>query len=219
MIEPNSLISRLMTFVLASALVLLIILITTLFKLFPLERTQVLFLSSEPSAGRVIAIQKFDINNENLSIYKENFLKEYMVKRNQIIPDNATMRNIWRADSGGIVYNYSSTDVYKKFMATDFWHAIMIGRFEPLTFKCDVSFDKIVLRRRRPEFETYAITFRWICSNENDTRQTASKDFTIAVSLAFQSNLDWNERLDNPLGLKVVGYEVESGGNDPLNIF
>jgi len=51
--------------------------------------------------------------------------------------------------------------------------------------------------------------------------QYLSKTFTIAVSLAFLPNIRWNERLDNPLGLKVVGYVVESddsgGRNDPLN--
>jgi type IV secretory pathway component VirB8 len=47
--------------------------------------------------------------------------------------------------------------------------------------------------------------------------QYLSKTFTIAVTLAFLPNIRWNERLDNPLGLKVVGYVVEDGGNDPLN--
>jgi type IV secretory pathway component VirB8 len=39
------------------------------------------------------------------------------------------------------------------------------------------------------------------------------------VSVEFQPNVSWNERLDNPLGLKVVGYEVESGGGDPLDAY
>jgi len=49
------------------------------------------------------------------------------------------------------------------------------------------------------------------------TGQVEAKTFTIAISLAFQPNIRWNERLDNPLGLKVIRYVVENGGSDPLN--
>ena len=158
------------------------------------------------------------MNQHNLGTFKENFIKQYIVARNQIIPSYFAMQRRWRADSEGLVYAMSSIEIYAEFTRTDMWHAVMIGRVEPLTFRCDVSFGRIVLRARRIEenFETYAVNFRYICEDES-AGQSIAKDFTIAISIAFQDSVNWNERLDNPLGLKVVGYEIESAHGDPLN--
>lgn len=217
MVEPSGFVSRLMTFVLAVCLAVLVIMIVTLNQMFPLERTQIFFLDSRPNAEQTIKIQNFDINPKNLGVFKENFIREYITARNQIIPSNVAMRHKWRADANGIVYALSSIDVYAAFMKTDLWHAIMVGKYEPFTFRCDVSFDRISPRKTGEKIETYAVSFRHICSDES-TGQSTPKDFTIAVSLEFQSGINWNERLDNPLGLKVVGYEVENKGKDPLNV-
>jgi type IV secretory pathway component VirB8 len=216
MIEPTSLISRLMVFVMAGAVTVLIVLIATLSEMFPLERTQIFFLKSEPSANQVISIEKFGMTLANIGEYKNVFIKEYVVKRNQILPDNGTMQTRWRSDKNGVVYAYSSIDVYSKFIDTEMWNAVMVGKYQPLTFNCNVSFGKIIPRQRTSDFEKYAVNFRYICYDES-ARQSISKDFTIALSLAFQTNINWDERLENPLGLKVVGYEIESGDTDPLN--
>lgn len=216
MIEPTSLISRLMVFVMAGAITVLIVLIITLSEMFPLERTQVFFMKSEPSANQVISIEKFGMTLANMGQYKDAFIKEYVEKRNQILPNNETMQLRWRSDKNGIVYSYSNIDVYSKFMDTEMWNAIMVGKYQPLTFNCNVSFGKISPRQRTQDFEKYAVKFRYICYYES-ARQSVSKDFTIALSLAFQTKINWDERLENPLGLKVVGYEIESGGTDPLN--
>jgi type IV secretory pathway component VirB8 len=208
-----------MTFVLACCLTALLALIAALSQMFPLERTQVFFLESRPQADQIISIEKFDVTPQNIGAYKENFIREYVAARNRIIPSNADMRLKWRADSSGLVFAYSSLDVYSEFIKTDMWHAIMVGKYEPLTFRCDVLFDKIAPRQLGSQPEKYAVKFRYVCGDERDksTGQTLSKDFTIAVSLEFQNRLKWDERLDNPLGLKIVGYEVEDGGDDPLN--
>lgn len=217
MIEPTSLLSRLMAFVLAGCLTILIIMIVTLSQMFPLERTQIFFLASEPKSDQVISIKNFNVDARDLATYKENFIKEYIIARNQIVPSYPVMRRKWRADAIGSVFVYSSPDIYADFMKTDMWNAIMIGRYEPLAFRCDVSFYKTEPRRLGGAIEQYAVKLRYICADES-TGQSEAKDFTIAISVAFQSNVNWNERLDNPLGLKVVGYEIEDGGRDPLNV-
>ncbi|MDR3208945.1 MAG: type IV secretion system protein [Rickettsiales bacterium] len=216
MIEPSGLVSRLMTFVLAGCLTVLVILAATLSNMFPLERTQVFFLTSRPDAEQVISIQKFDMTPENLNVYKDNFVKEYIVARNQITPSKTEMARKWRSDASGLVYAYSNIDVYADFMKTDLWNAILAGSYERIPFRCDVSFNKNMIPRKiDAEVEKYAVRFKYLCIDET-TGQSIGKDFTIAISLAFQPSLKWNERLDNPLGLKVVGYEVEDGG-EPLN--
>jgi type IV secretory pathway component VirB8 len=215
MIEPSGLVSRLMTFVLAGCLTVLAALAATLAEMFPLERTQVFFLTSGPRSEQVVSIQNFDMNRQNLDIYRDNFIKEYITARNQISPSGAAMQRKW--DTSGLVRNYSSLDVYRAFMDTEMWHAIMQGMYDRIPFRCDVNFDKpIAPRETGGEIKKYAVSFKYVCADES-TGQSTSKDFTIAVSLAFQPNLKWSERLDNPLGLKVVGYEAESAGGDPLD--
>jgi type IV secretory pathway component VirB8 len=216
MLEPSRLLSRVMAFTLAGLAAALAALIAALSGMFPLERTQVFFLSTRPESAQIINITKFDMAVENLDAYKESFIKEYITARNQIVPDYPLMRRKWRADGGGLVFNYSDMDVYRGFMKTDMWHAIMEGKYEPFSFRCDVSFDKIVPRERGGEIEKFAARFRYICSDKS-TGQGAPKDFTIRLGLRFQTELNYGERFDNPLGLKVVEYIVEDGGGDPLN--
>ena len=47
-IEPPILLSRLMTFVFAAALVVVVVLVVTLAKMFPLNRPQIFFLTTQP---------------------------------------------------------------------------------------------------------------------------------------------------------------------------
>lgn len=216
MIEPSGFVSRLMTFVLAGCLTALVVLIVALAQMFPLSRTQIFFLADQPKSDRMISIEKFDMTAQNLGTYKENFIKEYVIARNEIAPSNTAMRRRWRVGDGP-VYAYSSIDVYADFKQTDFWYAIMEGKYEPLMFRCEVSFDKIMPRETGGEIEKYAVRFHYICTDEFAGHKVA-KDFTISIGLQFQTKLRWSERLDNPLGLKVVAYEIESGGGDPLNI-
>ncbi|MDR1826635.1 MAG: hypothetical protein LBQ49_02995 [Rickettsiales bacterium] len=216
MIEPSGFVSKLLTFVLAGCLATLVALVAALTQMFPLERTQVFLLGSRPNAEQTISIKEFDVTMKNIDAYKENFIKEYILARNQIVPSNILMRRKWRAGAEGPVFAYSSTEIYAALMKTDMWHAIMLGTYEPLTFRCDVSFDKILPRVTGGNLETFAVRFRYICTDES-TGQSTSKDFTIAVSTEFREQVGWSERLDNPLGLKVVGYEPEIGG-DPLNV-
>jgi len=221
MIEASSLSSRLFTFVLAACLTTLVVLIVTLAGMFPLERAQIFFLTSRPADNQIIAIQNFDMNRGSLDTYKQQFIREYIIARNQIMPSNHVMRARWRV--GGLVHSYSSLPVFQEFVRTRFWHAVMEGRHEPLTFRCDVTFDRIAPRGRTPDAETFAVTFRHICRIDDAfitpdfAGQECSKTFTMAVTVEFLPNIRWDERLDNPLGLRVIGYTTEDGGNDPLN--
>lgn len=210
MIAPTGLISRLFTFVMAACLTTLVILIATLYSMFPLERTQVFFLTSRPANDQFIKIEGFDMSPTNMQAFKERFIREYMVARNQIVQSNNAMQIRWRPN--GLVHSYSSLEIFQEFIRTNLWRAIMENRHEPLFFRCDVSFGRIRLRTA----DTFEVNFAHICRdvlNENPG-QSISNNFTIAVTVEFQPELRWNERLDNPLGLKVVGYVVEQDGRD-----
>jgi len=216
MIEPPRLLSRLMAFVLAGSLAIFIVLVAALERMFPLEKTQIFFLSSKLEPDQVVAIQRMDLNPNSLEAYKISFIKDYMIKRNSVYPSNTAMRRIWYAGASSPLYAYSDEEVFRAMTKTDLYYAVMEGKWEPLIFNCGVTFAK------QPELHTratgtYSVRISYQCKDDS-SGQTQSKPFTILVSVKVMDSVRWNERLDNPLGLKVVGYEVMDGDPDPLDV-
>ena len=65
--------------------------------------------------------------------------------------------------------------------------------------------------------DVWAVTFRYFCSDID--RQTDKKEYTIRIKLDAPSDatIKWDERFNNPLGIRVSEYVVESGNGDPLD--
>lgn len=224
-IEPPVLMSRLMTFVFAVAVVVVVVLLVTIVKMYPLDRTQIFFLTTQPRADMEIKLTSFSPDDANLETYKTAFIKEYIKARNEIIPNATVMQKKWSAaDNNGYVYMWSTPDVYAAFAKTDMWNAYMntIPDFE---FRCPVEFTS--LTPRTSTRDTYAVSFRYFCTNSNgqDTQENSTivlrRDYTIVIGLEIdaQNTIKWSDRLKNPLGIRVNKYEVESGGGDPLDGF
>ncbi len=211
-IEPPVLLSRLMIFIFAASLVMLGALAVTISKMYPLNKTQILFLSQEPKSDTEIYLTEFTPNEKNIELYKIAFIKEYIKARNEIYPNAGVMRKKWSATPDGIVYMWSSADVYKKFQETGMWNAYMsdIPTFE---FECPVEFGPV-----SPWGEnSYEVKFGYFCKDNNG--QTTKNYFTIVLQLEFENAIKWTDRLQNPLGIKVTEYSVKSGGVDPLDIW
>lgn len=222
-IEPPILVSRLMTFVFATSLVVLIVLVITLLKMFPLNKTQVFFLTTQPKSNLEIQISEFTPNSENIEIYKQAFIKEYIKARNEIIPNAGVMQRKWSATADGSVYSWSTPEVYSVFQKTAMWIAYMndIPDFE---FRCPVEFEAISPRSEN----TYAVNFRYFCTDasnsgghtpEKDSTIVLDKDYTIVLKLEQEKAIKWTNRLNNPLGMRVSEYKIESGNYDPLDDF
>jgi type IV secretory pathway component VirB8 len=209
--EPPVLLSRLMTFVFAGALVVVLILILTITRIAPLEKVQIFFLTTQPHDNLEISLQTYSPNDAGIEIYKENFIKEYVKARNEIIPNAGVMQRKWRADYNSQVYAWSAPDIYAQFAETRMVVAMMsdIPGFE---LRCPVDFRGGIAPRGDNK---YAVSFTYSCTDSSG--QAISKDYTIVVKLEMQKKIKWEERLRNPLGVKVVEYSVEAGGNDPLD--
>lgn len=211
-IEPPILLSRLMTFVFAAALVTVVVLIVTLSQMFPLTRPQVFFLTTQPRENMEIRLHAMTPDAENTEIYKRAFIKEYIKARNEIIPNVGVMRRKWSTTADGVVNTWSTPDVYAGLTQTDMWTAYM-NDVPDIEFYCPVEFNSIAPRAE----DTYAVNFTYFCTNNNG--QTDKKDYTIVIKLSSDDNtsIKWGDRLANPLGIRVSEYTVESGGGDPLN--
>ncbi|MDR1697091.1 MAG: hypothetical protein LBR41_02630 [Rickettsiales bacterium] len=210
-VQPSVLVSRVITFVFAAAFVAAIVMILALSNMWPLERTQVFFLTQSPAANTTIKITPFEPSDNNALIYKENFVREYIKMRNEIVPNSGIMQSRWRPDEGGVVYAWSAADVFVAFFGTHQVFEQTSGGPGRAT-RCTVEFTRGVTPHVGDQ---YTATFRHIC--DNNAGQQSAKDYTIIVTLAQDSDIPFVERLDNPMGIRVTGYSVQNGARDPLD--
>ena len=54
---------------------------------------------------------------------------------------------------------------------------------------------------------------------EDNNGQINQKNYTIRIGLSEnpKQDMEWGDRMNNPLGLKVSEYTIENGEGDPLN--
>ncbi|MDO4423752.1 MAG: hypothetical protein Q4C08_03085, partial [Pseudomonadota bacterium] len=116
-VEPPVLLSRLMTFVLATAIVVLGALAMTLANMFPLNRPQIFFLTTEIRDNLDVKLIEMPPVDNNLEDYKMAFVREYVRHRNEVFTNPVVMQSKWNAEDG-IVRKMSTDDVYKKFAET-----------------------------------------------------------------------------------------------------
>jgi type IV secretory pathway component VirB8 len=216
-VEPPVLLSRILTFVFAAVVVAVVVLVVTLTKLFPLNKTQVFFLTAQPRDNMEIELTPFAPNDKNIDTYKKAFVKEYIRTRNEILPNAKAMQRKWGAGIDGSVYAYSGRQVFDDFRTTAMWNAFMNVASDTDAipeFRCMVEFRDI--KPWNLERGQYAVVFSYFCMDNND-RQDCRKDYTIVVSVEAEDRIKWADRARNPLGLRVTEYRIESGDDDPLN--
>ena len=225
-IEPPVLLSRILTFVLATSIVVLGALVITLAKMIPLERPEVFFLFT-PTRATNIVIEPMtpDATNElTVETYKEGFIRQYIIARNTlgIGRDAIITRNNWDR----IVRPWSDKKVLAEFTQTNLYKQYRLNDFLP-TISCSVNFQHVnndlPILKTDDNNDIYEVKFTWVCKNENIGGQTTQKNYKIRIRI--QSDLDkklsglvnqLEKMRDNPLGIQVVEYTVK-GGDDPLN--
>jgi type IV secretory pathway component VirB8 len=191
--------------------VVLFVLFMTLGKMFPLNRPEIFFITTKPINSSSIQITELPANDENVEEYKKAFVMEYVRARNEVERNITVMRRKW-VDEGSVVEMWSTPEVYATFKKTDMYNAIE-SDYPDFVFSCPVTFmgEPLMLKE-----DTYTIMMRYHC--ESNSGPTDRRDYKIRVVLAKDNDtiIDWVERLNNPLGLKVKEYTVLNG-NDPLN--
>ncbi len=224
-IEPPVLMSRILTFALATSVVILAALAFTLLKMIPIERPQVFFLLT-PTRSTNLVIEPIDPNPSNKEAilnFKQGFIKEYVTARNTLDKSPLITRENWL----DVVKQWSTPNVYNKFQRTKLYKSYIFNETVP-EMTCSVNFDNVNDEAiRYISGNNFIVKFAWICKNENIGGQTTQKNYKIQIRI--ESELDKNasglsnnlEKLrENPLGILVSEYTVmddsESKG-DPLN--
>ena len=96
-IEPPFLLSRTMTFVLATALVVLVTLGMTIYKMFPLNRPQIFFLTTTIHDNQDIKLVEMQPRDVNTDRYKQEFVREYIRHRNEVLVNADEMQKKWNS--------------------------------------------------------------------------------------------------------------------------
>lgn len=221
-VEPPILMSRILTFVLATSVVVLAVLCVTLMKMIPLERPEVFFLLT-PTRATNVTIEPLTPDSTNkiaIDNYIRGFIREYVISRNTLSFNASVSKNMWTK----VVKPWSSSKVYSDFVNTRLYKEYAFSD-QVSTIKCSVNFpnstkDSAIVRTSNDD--TYLVNFMWIC--ENSGGQTTQKNYRIQIRI--QSDLDKNvsgtvdnlKKLSiNPLGIQVTQYTVLDGKGDPLN--
>ncbi|MBR5153545.1 MAG: hypothetical protein IKW57_02005 [Alphaproteobacteria bacterium] len=212
-VEPPILISRMMTFVMATALVVLGVLVITLAKLFPLNKPQVFFLTTTVRAEQDVRLVELQPRDANLDRYKRAFVREYIRLRNEVFTNANAMHKTWNSENGEV--RIMSTDqVYADFAKTTMFTALM-SEMPDFDFTCPVVFEGAPIYLASED--RYQVKFRYFCADS--TGRTWPKDYTIKIKLTSDQSpqIKWTDRIENPLGLRVQEYTVVEGDGDPLN--
>lgn len=214
-VEPPILLSRLLTFVFAAALVMLVVLVLTLDKMFPLNRPEVFFMITQNPQNLEVFVRELPPEDANMDIYKRAFIREYIKARNEVAPNAKVMVKKWNT-TDGVVYIWSTEDVFAEFMQTGMWTDLMSGT-PNFDFSCSVEFKDGAITPYTNDGSTYRANFVWFCTDSYG--QTDKKEYTIRIKLTSDDTkaLRWADRLENPLGIRVAEYTIESGETDPLD--
>ena len=222
--EPPVLVSKMLTFVLAGAVVVLATLGFTLLKMIPLERPEVFFLFT-PTRSSDMIILPFapdDVNERTMYWYKRGFISEYIIARYTIYPGQDVY--LTRKNWANVVKPWSSNDVFTKFTQTTIYKDYTFNTLLP-NVSCSVNFENMSGKEIRELHDNwYQVDFIWLCKDENSGRQTMTKNYKIQLRIEseLQSKIsDTPENIEklgqNPLGIRVVDYVIKEGGNDPLD--
>jgi type IV secretory pathway component VirB8 len=216
--EPNVLQTKITIFVLTGLVLTLGILLVTVYKMFPLNRPQIFFLRSVNRDNQdVQIINKLQKSDKMLQNYKVAFINEYIQHRNEIHQNRNVMEKKWNASDGAIRI-WSDDKVYEEFSKTKAFKRYMNAKQSP-NVTCGTNVTEtlpLTADVNTPNKERYQVGVIYSCVDKYGyTTQTSYK---IHVDIATDNTtLRWKNRLDNPLGLKVVQYKVVDGQTDPLD--
>jgi len=213
----------------ATALVVLGVLVWTLDEMFPLNRPQVFFLTSQNVRDKELTLT--EMPTKNLDEYKKQFIREYVRERNEIVPDVSQMRKKWAYSDDGVVKTRSTDAVFGKFVMTDMVNIIRQDLDEAFDISCAVEYPagrlSVVDDVNSNDTDTYIVTFTYVCNYGPLGDMEYRKPYKLRVKLESNAKnaIRWAERMENPLGFRVADYNViDTHGNimdleqnDPLN--
>ncbi len=197
--------SRMLALLFLAALTVLVFLLFAVQYMNPTTRTQVFYLESEPRLERKVSVEPFkpDEKNRQEFIKLARILVQEYVEQRESYNAGGYQEAAQKWAVGGPVYAFSSPEVYEQFTQGDSYKTGV----NPYN---DIS--KTVIPTNIEPLDYYGKKYRLnieVLETDKNTLQTVRNTFTIDITLDVIPLTETNlEELDNPLGIRVVGYEI-----------
>ncbi len=199
--------SRFLTVLAGVSLLTNFILVIAVMGLFPLERVQPFYLSSDQVSDKTIYVQRQlpqQMEQGQVGYFlAKTFITKYVLLREQITQDFRYMHSLWGRD-GELKY-LSSDDVYKNFRRSESYQNGLSNRKRKTRF----------VKLKEPVYN--AETGKWIIEGDvidqwDDGRSQDQQQIKISLTAEFsalQRKMPYKDRLKNPLGFVITNYEYQ----------
>ncbi|MGN0919156.1 MAG: VirB8/TrbF family protein [Alphaproteobacteria bacterium] len=186
------------------ALVANFLMLIALSGLMPLMRVQPFYLQSQSKDRQVISIQRPSPEELDSDILQEALVREYLLARFGIGADLSEVTRRWGID--GVVHEMSNESVFSDFNNKEAEPMLKQAGDDSLTRNVKILSVNRAERRQNSDV--------WVAEIELTDMSQKSKDFRVSLwsvemIVSFQNlgrQMDWSQRLKNPLGFKVIGF-------------
>ncbi len=186
-----------------------IVLISTYDKISPSAKREAFFVSSE--TGNIDALYVDRTKNDNFSISQnstgyeiaKSYILSYIIDRESVFANPSTMQNLWGVN--GFVYNFSSSDVYKDFINSNYYRSSIVNR-DKKVISANISEQNL---QYQPNTNVWIATVDIKTTNSDGTNPTfSSKEIKVSCDFTVgKDKIDLKNKWINPLGFKITSYE------------
>ena len=181
-----------------------IILFTALNSLQPLVRVQPFYITTQDKDRQIVNIVRPNTATLSSRVLQESFVRQYLVARLGIGTDVEELKRRWGIN--GTIQWMSETSVYNTFLRDFATNLIKMAEEEGLTRDVNILNTRLIPREDGKIYWQAEVQLIDLTRSAPD-RQVV--EWTIDMTIQFGrlgNNIQWGERLQNPLGFMVTSY-------------
>ena len=184
-----------------------LLLLVAVFSLVPLVRVQPFYLSTQDKDKQIIQVVRPNIADLNTEVLGESFIRQYLLARFTVGTNIPSLENTWGID--GLIDMESSQTVFQEFLRES--HGLVkLAKKEGFTR--NVRILTVVRLRVEPDGLEYwqaDLEFADMSRKEPEPKYMKRRAVLQIYFDPVQENLEWANRLKNPLGFKVLKFGIE----------
>lgn len=151
------------------------------------------------SSQSLVVNEDFNKNLSSLKLVHETLVRNYVIKRNMVIPDKIEMMKRW--GGFGDIFLMSSPSVFYTFVGKDLKGKVSRALNNGSVF-VDIQKVEQIIPRTLSGVENWSVVFNLIYANGFVARHTAS-----LVLVNMPSRVLFRPHFNNPVGALVIKYE------------
>ena len=182
----------------------------------PLVRVQPFYLQAQAKEEQVVSIVRPPKSELDSDVLQDSLVREYLLARFGISSDTKELERRWGID--GPVFAMSAPSVYKTFFDES---EKLLKRANDEGLTRDVKINVVAHKESYPDgVNVWVAEIETISMSQNVSNSISDK-WKITMEVVFQSpskNIEWSQRLRNPLGFTVTRFGRERiTGSDKIS--